>query len=40
VTPSSARGGGRVQVGGLGALHEAQAFAAFPPGATGREVRT
>lgn len=38
VTPATARGKGRVQLGGLGVLTEADAFAAFPPGAIGRGV--
>lgn len=36
VTPATVRDG-CVQVGGLGVLTEARAFAAFPPGAIGRE---
>jgi hypothetical protein len=38
VTPGS-NGKGQVQVGGLGMLSDVEAFAAFPPGAVGREVR-
>jgi hypothetical protein len=39
VTPSTVRGEACIQVGGLGVLTEGRAFAAFPPGAIGREVR-
>lgn len=37
VTPDTARGAGRVQVGGIGQV-EMSAFAAFPAGSVGREV--